>query len=238
MAQCMPRPRAHIVVLDKPEHSVFDPSCVVREILSDLYWTSARGKRRPERSLAWMADALDRFFIFPSRNATGIINLDNQALMAQEARDAHQLCRWASDTIRRALRAGADNPHIFEETALPLLCATSFRGSVDDLVAFLTTLEREANFIYVAGTDACAKGALREANLFLDAYETTRLPRHARSAVTRTMMRHRHNWGGSVILAACGLAMLWHTWNEMRDESHVRLGIMEAETSTPCPPPP
>jgi len=238
MAQCLPRPRAHIVVLDKPEHSVFDPSCVVREILPDLYWSTPRGKRRPERSLAWMAHALDRFFVFPSRNATGIVNLDNQALMAQEVRDAHQLCRWVSSTIRHALRASADNPHIFEETALPLLCATSFRGCVDDLVAFLTTLEREAKFIYVAGTDACAKGALGEANKFLDAYETHHLPRHARSAVTRTMTRHRHNWGGSVVLAACGLAMLWHTWNEMRDESRVRLGIMEAEAPAPDPPPP
>ena len=238
MTQCMPRPRAYIVVLDKPEHSVFDPSCVVREMLPDLYWGAARGKRRPERSLAWMAEALERFFVFPSRNATGIINLDNQALMAQESRDAHQLCRWASDTIRRALRADTGNPYLFEETALPLLCGTAFRGSVDDLIAFLSTLEREAQFIHVAGTDACGKGALGEANRFLDAYETTHLPRHARSAVARTMMRHRHNWGGSVILAACGLAMLWHTWNEMRDESRVRLGIMEAETSVPDPPPP
>jgi len=238
MTQCLPRPRAHLVVLDKPEHSVFDPSCVVREVLPDLYWASACGKRRPERSLAWMARALDRFFVLPSRNAMGIVNMDNQALMAQEARDAHQLCRWAGDTIRHALRTRAGNPAIFEETALPLLCDCSFRGSVDDLVGFLTTLEAEANFIYLAGTDACAKGALGEAVKFLDAYETQTLPRHARSAVTRTMMRHRHKWGGSVVLAACGLAMLWHTWNEMREESRVRLGIMEAEASTPCPPPP
>lgn len=238
MFQCVPYPRAHMVLLDKPEHSVFDPSSVVREILPDLYWGSARGKRRPERSLAWMANALDRFFVLPSRNAMGIVHLDNQALMAQEARDAHQLCRWAGDTIRRALREGAGNAHIFESTALPLLCNCSFRGSVDDLVAFLTTLEGQASFIYVAGTDACAKGALGEALQFLDAYETNQLPRHARSAVTRTMMRHRHNWGGSVVLAACGLAMLWHTWNEMRDESRVRLGIMEAEAPAPRPPPP
>ena len=66
------------------------------------------------------------------------------------------------------------------------------------------------------------KHALEEANRFLDAYEIHTLPRHARSAVTRTMMRHRHNWGGSVILAACGLAMLWHTWNEMRRKGRWR----------------
>ena len=158
--------------------------------------------------------------------------------MAQEVRDAHQLCRWASDTIRRALRADAGNPHLFEETALPLLCGTSFRGSVDDLVAFLTTLEREAHFIYVAGTDACAKGALDGSK------SVFRRVRNNTPTTTRAERGHAHHdaaptqLGGQRHPRGLRAGHALDTWNEMRDESRVRLGIMEAETPAPCPPPP
>lgn len=208
------------VMLHKPRVSTFSPHCIVVALFPGRYPSRiqvGRGYHAVQvNTLKWLVGVLVRFVKHPGASKVGILNTDNQLVLAQEIKDSVHVTLRAIDTIRLAIRAPSPRCSFIQDVLVPVLSSASFQEGEDEMTAFLQELERNSTFLQETRRHVLTLTTKASAVQYILEFEHSSLGLNARSAVTRTLTRTRICYGGAPVIAGFSLAMMLQAWSELK----------------------
>jgi len=217
------------VMLHKPPTSSFSPHCVVAALLPNRYPSRinvARGYHAVQlNTLRWLAGVLTQYSKRPETSQVGILNLENQLVLAQELKDSVHVALRAVGIIERAVASPSPHYAFLQYLLVPVLCGVSFHGDEDDMMTFLRELERNSTFLQETRRHVLTLSTKSAVTKYLVDFERDSLPRNARTATTRTLTRTRIAYGGAPFIAGFGLAMMLQAWAELKIDLYNVLSI-------------
>ena len=210
------------MLAEKTQHSIFVPELVLSALLPNRYppW-----KRCVQiESLQWLVRVTEEFFAFP-QCAGCIVNADNQLLHEREMNDARHLTRWARSLLHIRVCSASSRDTLFIEVAMPVLRNVAFRGAEEDMEQFLEMLRHEFEVV-LKTVQLNPTWFKHEAVRAINCFESTKLPRSARSISARVLGKHTVLFGGMVYACAFSLAFLRLLWMDRKTLILMKLGVV------------
>tara|TARA_Y100000389_G_scaffold77969_1_gene74725 strand:+ start:1251 stop:1955 length:705 start_codon:yes stop_codon:yes gene_type:complete len=217
------------VMLHKPRASTFSPHCIVIALFPGRYPSRiqvGRGYHAVQiNTLKWLVSALVRFVKQPGASKVGIVNTDNQFVLAQEIKDSVHVTLRAIDTIRLAIHAPSPGCSFIQDVLVPVLSSASLQEGEGEMTAFLQELERNSAFLQETRRHVLTLTTKASAVAYIAEFERSSLGLNARSAVTRTLTRTRISYGGSPVIAGFSLAMMLQAWCELKIDLYTVISL-------------
>lgn len=217
------------VVLEKPHESLVSPHCIVVSLFPSGFTAGidvTRGYNAVQMdTLKWVGRTLRGFAKRNDSRAGGILNADNQFQLTQELRDSVHVALRVADIVDRVVKAPSLSFTTLHDALVPVLRGASFWGDEDNMIEFLKTLERTADFLPQVRRIALDFTTKRAAMGHVIEFERNELGRHARTAVTQSLTRTRMAYGGAPVLAAFALAMIRQAWAELKVELYMKISL-------------
>ena len=210
------------MLAEKTVHSIFVPELVLAALLPGGFppW-----KRCVQvESLQWLLLCMEQFFENP-RCAGCIVSADNQLLHDREISDSQQLTRWASTLVRSRVCGAQSRDTLFTEVATTVLRNVAFRGADEDMQQFLQMLRHEFELV-LKTVQLNPTWFKHEAVKAINCFESTKLPRSARSISARVLGKHAVLFGGMVYACAFALGFLRLRWMEKRTRLLMSIGVI------------
>lgn len=206
----------------KTRHSIFVPELVLAALLPGDY---VQWKRCVQvESLQWLVRCTEQFFENP-RCAGCIVSADNQLLHDREVDDSRHITQWARTLVHARVCAASSRDTLFSEVAVPVLRNVAFRGADEDMQQFLQMLRQEFEVV-LKTVQLNPTWFKHEAVKAINCFESTKLPRSARSISARVLAKHAILFGGMVYACAFSLAFLRLLWMDRKTLILMKLGVV------------